>query len=83
MDSGGRGLIQNDEGKGMPTLRTAAQICDHGFAPVEHRSAMEKVAACYAVALPPALAALIDPADPHDPIARQVVPNAAELDQRR
>ena len=66
----------------MPTLRTAAQICDHGFAPPEDRSALEKVAARYAVALPPTLAALIDPADPHDPIARQVVPSAAELEHQ-
>jgi len=66
----------------MPTLRTAAQICDHGFAPAEDRSALEKVAARYAVALPPTLAALIDPADPGDPIARQVVPSAAELEHQ-
>ena len=66
----------------MPTLRTAAQICDHGFAEPQDRSALEQVARRYAVALPPALAALIDPADPHDPIARQVVPSAAELDHQ-
>ena len=38
------------------------------------------MAARYAVALPQALAELIDPHDPHDPIARQFVPDAAELD---
>ena len=64
------------------TLRTAAQICDHGFAPPEDRVALEAVAARYAVALPPALADLIDRADPNDPIARQFVPSAAELDRR-
>jgi lysine 2,3-aminomutase len=64
------------------TLRTAAQICDHGFAPPEDRAALEAVAAHYAVALPPALAGLIDRADPNDPIARQFVPAAAELDRR-
>jgi lysine 2,3-aminomutase len=36
-------------------------------------------AARHPVRVPPALAALIDPADPSDPIARQVVPAAAEL----
>jgi len=40
------------------------------------------VAARYAVALPGDLAALIDRTDPHDPIARQFVPDAAELDHR-
>jgi lysine 2,3-aminomutase len=66
----------------MTTLRTAHQICDQGFAPPENRTALEKVAARYAVALPPALATLIDRNDPHDPIARQFVPSKAELDHQ-
>ena len=64
------------------TLRTAAQICDHGFAPSDDRSALEDVAARYTVALPSELAGLIDRDDPNDPIARQFVPQAAELDHR-
>ena len=64
------------------TLRTADHICDHGFAPQEDRAALEDVAARYAVALPPALAALIDRNDVNDPIARQFVPSEAELDRR-
>ena len=36
------------------------------------------MAARYAVALPPALAALIDANDANDPIARQFVPDAAD-----
>ncbi len=39
----------------------------------------EAVAARYAVSVTPAMAALIDPADPDDPIARQFVPDPAEL----
>jgi lysine 2,3-aminomutase len=66
----------------MTTLRSAAQIVDHGFAPPESRAALEKVAARYAVALPPALAALIDRSDADDPIVRQFVPSAAELDHQ-
>ena len=54
----------------MPTLRTPAQLCEHGLAPPEHRAALKAVAARYAVALPPTLAALIDRQDPRDPIAR-------------
>ena len=42
--------------------------------------ALESVAARYAIAVTPAIAALIDPDDPDDPIARQFVPTAAELD---
>jgi lysine 2,3-aminomutase len=43
-------------------------------------SALEQVAARYAVAITPALTDLIDAGDPHDPIARQFVPDARELD---
>src|SRR5450631_4226939 len=66
----------------MKTLRIPEQLCDHGLAPPGQRAALDAVAARYAVALPPALADLIDPNDPHDPIARQFVPEAAELDHR-
>ena len=65
----------------MPTLRTAAQICDHGLAPPEQRAAIDAVAARYAIALPQTLADLIDRDNPYDPIARQFVPTAAELDR--
>ena len=64
----------------MTTLRTPAQLCDRGLAPPEQTAALDAVAARYAVALPQALADIIDPHDPHDPIARQFVPDAAELD---
>ncbi len=66
----------------MTTLRMPKQFCDHGLAPPKQRTALEAVATRYAVALPPALADLIDPNDPHDPIARQFVPDAAELDHK-
>ena len=65
----------------MSTLRTAAQICDHGLAPPEQRAAIDAVAARYAIALPQTLADLIDRDNPYDPIARQFVPTAAELDR--
>ena len=68
--------------KHIRTLRTAGEVVDEGFVTPEEHAALEKVAARYAVALPPALAALIDRDDPQDPIARQFVPNAAELETR-
>ncbi len=40
------------------------------------------VAARYAEAITPTMAALIDPDDPDDPIARQFVPDRRELDRR-
>ena len=66
----------------MTTLRTAAQLCEHGFVRPERRQVIERVAARYAVALPEPLAGLIDRNDPDDPIARQFVPDVAELDRR-
>jgi lysine 2,3-aminomutase len=62
------------------TLRTPEQLCEHGLVPREQRAALEQVAARYAVALPPALSAVIDGSDAHDPIARQIVPDARELE---
>ncbi len=61
------------------TLRTAAQLIEAGLMPPERRAAIEQVAARYAVSLTPDVASLIDRADPHDPIARQFLPDAAEL----
>ncbi len=64
------------------TLRTPEQLADHGLIAPERCAELEEVAARYAVAVPPALAALIDRDDPHDPIARQFIPNGAELEHR-
>ena len=51
-----------------------------GLAPPEKLADWRASRARYAVAITPAIAALIDRADPHDPIARQFVPDVAELD---
>ncbi len=40
---------------------------------------LEEVARRYAVAVSPHLLSLVDPADPHDPIARQFLPSLEEL----
>ncbi|MCW5691338.1 MAG: lysine-2,3-aminomutase-like protein [Pseudolabrys sp.] len=66
----------------IQTLRSITQLAESGLVTPEERAALEKVAARYAVALPPALAALIDRDDASDPIARQFVPDAAELETR-
>jgi lysine 2,3-aminomutase len=64
------------------TLREPAELVEHGLAPASALPALERVAARYAVAITPAIAGLIDPSDPEDPIARQFVPRAAELEMR-
>jgi lysine 2,3-aminomutase len=61
------------------TLRHLSDFEAAGLAPAEKRAALEQVAAQYAVAITPAMAALIDRTDPNDPIARQFVPDPAEL----
>jgi lysine 2,3-aminomutase len=50
-----------------------------GLVPAEKVAELERVAARYAVAITPAMAELIDPLDPTDPIARQFVPHIDEL----
>ncbi len=65
----------------LATLRSVDELCDHALVPRERINELAEVAARYAVAITPAMADLIDPADPLDPIARQFVPDARELEQ--
>jgi lysine 2,3-aminomutase len=60
-------------------LREPAGLAAAGLIPPDRIAELERVAARYAVSLTPDIAALIDPSDPHDPIARQFVPDSAEL----
>lgn len=63
----------------MNALASPKALAEAGLIGAESLPELEKVAARYAVALTPALAALIDPSDPNDPIARQFLPDAREL----
>jgi lysine 2,3-aminomutase len=65
--------------KPITTLREPTELAEHGLVPVAELPDLERVAAHYAVAVTPEVAALIDPDDPDDPIARQYIPSAAEL----
>ncbi len=58
----------------MTTLRRPAQFIEQGLIPPDRRADLEAVAAQYAVALPVAIAGLVNRNDPNDPIARQFVP---------
>ena len=64
------------------TLRDPAALARADLIAPERLAGLERVAAQYAVAITPAMAGLIDPDDPDDPIARQFVPHAAELEVR-
>ncbi|HTR17036.1 MAG TPA: lysine-2,3-aminomutase-like protein [Acetobacteraceae bacterium] len=59
------------------TLRTTDALIAAGLAPETARPALDAVAARYAVAISPAVRALIE--TPEDPIGRQYVPDPAEL----
>ncbi|MDP3078773.1 lysine-2,3-aminomutase-like protein [Bradyrhizobium sp.] len=65
--------------KPATTLREPTELVAQGLVPVEDLADLEKVAARYAVAVTPDVAALIDPDDPFDPIARQYIPSSEEL----
>jgi lysine 2,3-aminomutase len=62
------------------TLRTAHDLVNAGLLPHEAEDGITRVASRYAVAITPAMAELIDARDASDPIARQFVPDARELD---
>src|SRR5882762_584331 len=61
------------------TLRHPSELAAAGLVPPERLGELAAVASQYAIAISPAIAELIDPSDPRDPIARQFVPDPAEL----
>jgi lysine 2,3-aminomutase len=63
----------------VTTIRDEAELVSHGLAPAADLADLQKVAERYAIGITPDLAALIDPSDPFDPIARQFVPSREEL----
>ncbi|ANL74142.1 L-lysine 2,3-aminomutase [Rhizobium phaseoli] len=60
-------------------IKTVDDLLQAGLATPDDRAMLDEVAARYAIALTPVMARLIDRADPDDPIARQFVPDPAEL----
>lgn len=61
------------------TVRHPAELIERGVAPAADLADLERVAARYAIAVTPDIAALIDGDDPEDPIARQFIPDRREL----
>lgn len=61
------------------SLTTVAELAEAGLVPESRRADTAAVAERYAVAVTPSLVSLIDADDPLDPIARQFIPDAAEL----
>ena len=63
----------------MKRISDADQLAEAGLVPAEKLEALHRVASRWALSITPAMQARIDPADPADPIARQLVPSEAEL----
>jgi lysine 2,3-aminomutase len=63
----------------MRPIRSIDDLKNAGLVDDGDKAALEAVAARYAIAVTPTIARLIDRADPLDPIARQFVPDPAEL----
>ena len=61
------------------TLTRPADLAAAGLVSASALPVLDKIAARYALAITAASAALIDPGDPDDPIARQFIPRAEEL----
>ena len=58
-------------------LTSVAALAEAGLLPGRSLEAAQRVAERYAVAITPAIAALIEPANVQDPIARQFLPDRA------
>jgi lysine 2,3-aminomutase len=66
---------------GGAPLTGAKALVAAGLVQATREAQIERVAERYAIAITPVMAALIDRGDPNDPIARQFVPDVAELNQ--
>ena len=63
------------------TLRTAADLADAGLISQARSAEIAAVEGRYAVAVTPAMAALVDANDAADPIARQFIPDVREFER--
>jgi lysine 2,3-aminomutase len=72
---------RTQEHQSAAPYRSAAELANAGFiaGALDSDADMARIEAQFAIALSRPLAALIDRADPHDPIAKQFLPDAAEL----
>lgn len=63
------------------TARTLEDLRRAGLIAPEQVASLAPVAHHFAIAITPEMAALIDPSDPDDPIARQFIPDERELER--
>src|SRR5712692_146706 len=70
------------EGARARTLRRPSELVAAGLITSEHEAEIATVAERFAVAITPDMAELIERGDDSDPIARQFVPDAREMETR-
>lgn len=66
----------------MKAIHSVEDLIAAGWADPAQRDALAAVTRRYALAITPEMAALVDPGDPDDPIARQFMPDPRELETR-
>ena len=63
-------------------LHRISDLVARGFVKNASAAGLESIVERYALAITPAMADLINPSDPHDPIARQFIPDLRESETR-
>ena len=63
-------------------LHRISDLVARGFVENTSAAGLESIVERYALAITPAMADLINPSDPHDPIARQFIPDLRESETR-
>ena len=63
-------------------IRRVADLVARGLIEADRAASIDRIVDRFALTITAEMAALIDPTDPADPIARQFVPDEAELDAR-
>ena len=74
-----QGVHSQRNGAPARSLKSSADLIAAGLASPAREVELAAVGERYAMAIPPAFAALIDRDDPEDPVARQFVPDIREL----
>jgi lysine 2,3-aminomutase len=61
------------------SIKSISTLADNGYLDPQERTQLEQVAGRFAVAITPQMLDLIEPSNPHDPLAKQFVPDVLEL----
>lgn len=74
-----RSKLNDEFNMSFPRISTLANLINYGLVDVTMAEPLSQVIDIFALAVSAQMHALIDPADPNDPIARQFIPRVEEL----